>query len=252
MFLFGVGTLFATATHAADGSALATATPVQFGTLQEVSGEISFEEKKLYGSRQFPVAVGRGKGKMDFKAKTANLTGQILADLVFGVPITNGIKDVTSFATAIPAASPYTVTIAPPSSGTFVSDQGVIDVAAGSPMKRVSSAPATGQYSVSAAGVYTFAAADTGKSIAVSYEYSATDASAQVIQITNQQMGYAPMFKAALDLSYQGKSMTLVLNRCSSSKLSLPFKADDFVVPDFDFSAMEDDAGNIGYIALKG
>ena len=60
---FGTGILYGIQTQDATGAAVANATPVQFGTLQDISGDISFEEKLLYGSYQFPIAVGRGKGK---------------------------------------------------------------------------------------------------------------------------------------------------------------------------------------------
>ncbi|MFH4180992.1 hypothetical protein WDA55_23325, partial [Acinetobacter baumannii] len=63
----------------------------------------------------------------------------------------------------IPAGG--TVTPVVPNSGTFVKDLGVTDAIA-IPLKRVASAPATGQYSVDAAtGAYTFAAADVGKTV---------------------------------------------------------------------------------------
>lgn len=251
MFMFGSGVLFATQTQDQSGAATPLATPVQFGTLQDVSGDISFEKKELYGAYQFPVAVARGKGKMEFKAKFASLSAAIVGDLLLGTGSSAGIKDVvTNFPAAVPASTPWTVTIAPPSTGTFVSDLGVIDVATGLPLKKVASAPATGQYSVSALGVYTFASTDASKAVLISYEYTATGTS-KVVQITNQLMGTAPMFKAALDLSLNGKNATLVLNACTSNKLSLPFKNDDFAVPEFDFSAMADAAGNVGYIALS-
>lgn len=251
MYLFGSGVLFASQTQDQSGAATPNATPVQFGTIQDVSGDISFEKKELYGAYQFPVAVARGKGKMDFKAKTANLSAAIIGDLLFGTGSAAGIKDVVpNFAASVPASTPWTVTVAPPNSGTFVADLGVIDAATGLALKKVATAPTTGQYSVSALGVYTFASADASKAVLVSYEYTATG-TAKVIQISNQLMGTAPKFKAALDMTLDGKNFTLVLNSCVSNKLSLPFKNDDFVVSEFDFSAMADASGNIGYIALS-
>lgn len=252
MYGFGSGVLFGIATTDATGAAISNPTPVKFGTLQDISGDISFESKMLYGSYQFPIAVGRGKGKLDFKAKIASFSTAIMGDLLFGLPKTPGIKDiVVGFASAVPSATPWQVTVAPPSSGTFLSDMGVVDATTGLSLTRVASGPTAGQYAVSAGGVYTFASADANKPVQISYEYSATStAGPKIIQMTNQLMGYAPTFKAALNLSYQGKDMTLVLNQCISSKMSLPLKNDDFVIPEFAFSAFADGAGNIGYIAL--
>lgn len=247
---FGAGTLFAVQKADASGAAVANATPVQFGVLQDISGDISFEEKLLYGANQFPVAAGRGKGKITMKAKMAQISGQILGDLLFGTGNTAGIKAiVANYAAAIPSGTPWQVTITPPSTGTFVTDLGVINASTGLPLKKVASGPVTGQYSVSAGGVYTFATADANNAIVISYEYSATSATAKVTNITNQLMGYAPTFQASLNMSFGGKNLTLVLNSCISSKFSLPFKNDDFSVPEFDFSAMADASGNIGYIA---
>lgn len=252
MFIFGSGILYGVQTQDATGAAVANATPVQFGTLQDISGDISFEEKMLYGSYQFPVAVGRGKGKLGFKAKFASLNGAVIGDLLFGTGSVAGIKDiVNNFAATIPT-TPFTVTAAPPSSGTYSNDLGVINATTGVALKKVASAPVTGQYSVNiATGVYTFAAADTGGSVLLNYEYTATSTTAKSNTIVNQLTGYAPFFKAALSLHYGGKAFNLVLNQCMSNKLSLPFKNDDFAVPDFDFSAFADAANNIGYWAAS-
>ena len=63
-------------------------------------------------------------------------------------------------------------------------------------------------------------------------------------------MGYTPAFTLLLQNQYQGKNMVVKLNRCVSGKLSVPLKADDFAVYDFDAEAFADPAGEIGYICL--
>ncbi|MDD5247818.1 MAG: hypothetical protein PHY45_02465 [Rhodocyclaceae bacterium] len=254
MKVFGSGILFGTQLTDATGAAVSNPTPVQFGTMQDISADLSFEEKLLYGSYQMPIAIGRGKGKLQFKAKNADINSAIVGDLFFGLAKTAGIKDIyPNFPASVPASTPWTVTIAPPNTGTFVSDQGVINASTGLPMTRVATGPTTGQYSVNAAtGVYTFATADANLAILISYEYSATStAGPKYINISNQLMGYAPTFRAAFDISYGGKNATMVLNNCASSKLTLPFKNDDFSIPEFDFSAFADASNNIGYIALS-
>lgn len=253
MKLFGSGILFGVPLTDAAGTAIANPTPVQFGTLQDVSLDISFEMKDLYGAYQFPIARGRGKGKIEAKAKNADISGAVLSDIILGATSSAGIRAVyPNFPASVPASTPWTITLAPPNSGTFVADMGVMDANTGLPMKRVASGPTTGQYSVSAGGVYTFASADAAKAVLISYEYSATSAAGpRIIPISNQLMGYAPSFKAALNLSYAGKQMTVVLNNCTSGKLSIAPKNDDFSVPEFDFAASADAAGSIGYIALS-
>jgi len=251
MINFGSGKIIAVPTNLADGTAIANPTPVILGTMQEVSLDLSVETKSLYGSKRYPIAVGQGKGKTEIKAKYAEIDGGILGSLFFGKASTAGIKAaVFDSAATIPATpGPYTLTISPPSSGTFVSDLGVFDATTGTQFTRVASAPATGQYSVTSGGVYTFASTDQGKAVKISYEYSAASGG-QVWTMTNEVMGYTPSFTLLLQNSFDGKNMVCKLNRAVSGKLSLPFKSDDFGVYDFEAEAFADAAGNLGYICM--
>lgn len=252
MINFGSGKLIAVPTNLADGSAIANPTPVILGTMQDVSLDLSTEIKTLYGSKRYPIAVGQGKGKTEIKAKYAEIDGGILGSLFFGKTSTAGIKAaVFDSAATIPATpGPYTLTIAPPSSGTFVADLGVMFSDTGVQLTRVASAPATGEYSVNTGtGVYTFAAADQGKAVKVSYEYSAASGG-KVWTMTNETMGYTPSFTLLLQNGYDGKNLVCKLNRCVSGKLSLPFKSDDFAVYDFEAEAFANAAGELGYICL--
>ena len=45
---------------------------------------------------------------------------------------------------------------------------------------------------------------------------------------------------------FNGKTLTIVLNKCTSSKLALSTKLEDFNIPEFDFMAMADDSDVIG------
>lgn len=248
-FAFGAGILWGTPQQDAAGNAISNPTPVQFGTLQDASIDISFDVKELFGQNQFAVAVGRGKGKITGKAKFAQLNGTLINSLFFGQTQTNGIlNDVYDTTGAAIPASPYSITPTVPSSGTWSADLGVRD-SNGLPMKRVASTPATGEYSV-AAGVYTFAAADTGKTVFISYQYTATSTSAVKGTIQNVAMGYAPTFRCDLMMPYSGKSLVLTLPNAISTKLTFATKQDDFMVPEFDFSGFADGAGNVLTYAL--
>jgi hypothetical protein len=251
MIQFGSGKLIATPTNLADGSAIANPTPVVLGIMQEVNLDLSVDLKTLYGSGMYPVAVGQGKAKIDLKAKYADISGGVLGSLFFGQGASAGIKDaVFDFAASVPGSSTYTITVVPPSSGSFVADLGVFDATTGAQLTRVASAPATGQYTVSA-GVYTFASADASRAVLLNYEYSATSTTAQYWNITNRQMGYTPSFSVLLKGDYDGKAIIAKFNRCVSGKLSLPFKNEDFAVPDFEASGFSDAAGNVGWICIK-
>ena len=249
MINFGSGKLIAVPTNLADGTAIATPTPVILGTMQDISVDLSVETKELYGSKRYAIAVGQGKGKTEIKAKYAEINGAILGSLFFGKAPSAGVKAaVFDSVASIPASTPFTLTVTPPSTGTFVSDLGVVFSATGEQLTRVATTPTAGQYSVNA-GVYTFASADQGKSVAISYEYSASTGG-QIFQLTNETMGYTPSFSMLLQNSYDSKTMVLKFERCVSGKLSLPLKSDDFAVYDFEASAFANAAGSLGYICL--
>jgi hypothetical protein len=222
--------------------------PRKFGALQDVSVDISFNLKELYGQNQFPLAVARGQGKIDGKAKFANLNGAMLNDLFFGQ--TNAVGqtlNVIGEAATVPT-TPFQVTVA--NGATFKEDLGVTYAATGVPLTRVPSAPVTGQYSVvNATGVYTFAAADVGLGMLFDYAYTAS-ASGNTTTINNLLSGSAPTFIVSIPLKYNAKWMYLRLNACVSSKLTLATKIEDFLVPEFDFKAFADAAGIIGTLSL--
>lgn len=249
MINFGSGKLIAVPTNLADGSAIVNPTPVILGTMQDVSLDLSVETKTLYGSKRYPIAVGQGKGKTEIKAKYADIDGGILGSLFFGKAATAGIKAAVFDSSATIPATPFQLTVTPPSSGTFVSDLGALFSATGVQLTRVASAPAVNQYSVSAVGVYTFAAADTGKVVLLSYEYSAATGG-QVWTIANETMGQTPSFTILLQSGYDGKNMVVKLNRCVSAKLSVPLKSGDFAIYDFEAEAFADSANSLGYICL--
>ena len=177
MFVFGSGVLIGTPQG---GS------PINFGLAQEISLNISTSTKSLFGQYNFPVAIGAGTRKMTGKAKLARISGQALGSLFFGVTPSAGSTQ-TQFgeATSVPASSPYTYT--PSFHATFVADQGVVYAASALPFKQVASSPTAGQYSLSA-GVYTFAAADAGAAVLISYTYTLAS-SGESIAVSSQLIG---------------------------------------------------------------
>jgi hypothetical protein len=91
MYVFGSGALIATPTADALGNAIANPSPVEFGTLQDVSLDVSFDTKTLYGTLQFPVAAGRGKGKVQAKAKAARVNAMLFNAVMFGQGLNFGV-----------------------------------------------------------------------------------------------------------------------------------------------------------------
>lgn len=236
MYSFGSGVLIGTRTD------VANATPVNFGLVQEVTISEAATVKELYGQYQHPLAIARGTIKTTGKAKVARISGLAFASLFYGTTILAG-QLATSFAEAgvIPSSVAYTVAVA--NSATFVDDGGVTYAATGLPFTKVASAPTVGQYTV-AAGVYTFAVADAGKAVLLSYTYT-IPASGQKLAVTNQLLGTTPTFQAQFFTTFQGQTVSLKLNNCTSSKLSFQTKLEDFVMPEFDFSCFADASGTV-------
>lgn len=236
-YTFGSGSLW--------GVSLASGvqTPIRFGALQEVSLDATFNTKELYGSMQFPLAVARGTGKINGKAKFAQINGEIFNSLFFGANLTTGqFLTANSEAKSIPA-TPFTITVT--NAATFDDDLGVKYALTGLPLKKVASAPTTGQYMVSAVGVYTFAAADTLLAVEISYTYNDV-ANGKKITVNNQLIGTTPFFSIYFSTVFNGKAVNIQLPQCTSSKLSIiSSKMEDYGVPDFDFSVFANDAGNI-------
>lgn len=236
-FNFGIGNLYGIRTDI-----VAPNPTVPFGVIQDVNFDVSFEIKELYGQNQIPLAVARAKAKIQGKAKLARINTTVFNNLFFGGTQATGETIVNpNFAAQIPA-TPYNITITPPGSGVFVADLGVQNALTGTNYTKVASAPITGQYSVAGA-VYTFAAADTLLNVQISYSYTVT--TGQTLTYINQLMGSAPQFQIHWQDVYQGNNCYLKLVNCISTKFTLPMKLDDFTVPELDFSAFADNAGNI-------
>jgi hypothetical protein len=249
---FGAGALFAERVDVT-GTGIG---PMQFGIVQSVSIDFDFTTKPLYGQNQFPVAVARSNGRITGKTSFARINGVLWADLLFGNTMSAGKVSIAyQEAATVPAISPYTVTVA--NSATFANDLGVIDNATGNLFTRVTTPTAALEYSVNkTTGVYTFSAAATGKAVVVSYEYS-TAASGKTTILTNQLMGKTPTFRMVFNqqispgaacAGQQVLPLTVILNCCTSNKLSLPTRVDDWMIEEFDFEAYADAAGIIGKI----
>ena len=105
----------------------------------------------------------------------------------------------------------------------------------------LSTAPGTiAAQAVSASEVYQFAAADAGKTVFVSFNYSASSLIAKNSIVSNIAMGNAPAFRCDLLDGYAGSQTSLSLYKCISTKLMFATKQDDFMIPELDFSAFAD------------
>lgn len=226
-------------------------TPRKFAILQDVHFDFSRTIKQLMGSYNLPVALGPGTIKTSAKAKAARIMAGVYADLYFGVqPAPGQILVSEDEQHNIPAATPFTVTITPPGSGTFKADLGVWYQATGEFLSVTDTPSQAGEYSVDAStGEYTFDTADEGLSVMISYSYTVT--TGQQITITGQFLGVAPTFLAMFKGTYGGKQATLQLNSCMSEKLSFATKLEDFTIPEFDFQFSMDASNTVGILSLS-
>ncbi len=238
MFEFGSGTLWG---FPVSGNVATNPTPMKFGTLQDVSLDISGDVKQLYGQKQFPEAVARGKCKITGKAKFAAINGKMFNDLFFGQTMPAGTVQVSLDETATIST---TGTISPLAhAAAFLQDWGVRYQSTGVPLTKVPSAPAVGQYSVSGS-TYTFNAGDQNAVVLISYTFTQAAPGVQV-SIKNQLMGFAPTIQVLLETVYNLNQFSVLLYAVVASKLSFSTKQEDFIIPEFDFEAFSNAAGQV-------
>jgi hypothetical protein len=252
-FNFGSGFLYGVPLAGTD------LTPVLLGTLQDCSYDISSTIKELYGQLQFPVAVGRGPAKFTGKAAMGAFSAKMWNTFFFGpgldgtsqLPTTVGA--VEGINNEVMSMTSQTAQFSKHSVGTFDTDLGLFYTLTGALLKKVASAPTTGQYSVDASGNYTVAAADTAANAAngvtCSYTYLPTTPTSKIQSINNNQlpMGSAPAFMIVHNVPYAtgGTAVTLKIYSAIASKLSIQFKNQDFTVPNIDFEMFANSAGKV-------
>lgn len=242
-YAFGSGTMYGRRTG---GSA--TPTPAKFGGLQGVTVDIAHSIKELYGSYQFPLAVARGTAKVTGKAQFAQLDTDAFNDLFFGESSVATGRQLTAVdEQKTVTANTATVT----NNTTFVQDLGVVNLTTGLAMNRGAAPAGNTTYSVNeSTGVYTFNSAMNNVVVSISYSYNDA-ANGSKITLANQLLGAQPQFLVVLTETFQGKTFDLQLNACMSSQLSLGFKLEDFMIPDFSFNCFADANGNIGTLSLS-
>lgn len=240
-FGFGSGFMFMT-------PATTNPTPVRVGVMQNVSIEISFDEKPLYGQNQFPEAVARGKAKASCKCEFAQIDSQAISSIFLGGTPVAGQGIIVDLEAQTLTGTSKAVS----HSGTaFSADLGVFYATTGQPLSRAASgSEAAGVYSVTtsgtAGGTYVFASADSTASLLFSYAYDA--ATGFKTAITNQPMGTFARFQTDLfqnNPEVSGGEWGARLYACASSKLSLATKQDDWIIPSMDFSIFANAAGKV-------
>lgn len=210
---------------------------IAFGALQDVSLEINAKTEALRGQYQFPLEQARSEMDVTAKAKFGYISGAIYASLYFGAtPSTGTVKMAYNEAASIPATpGPYTVVVA--NGANYEDDYGVTYASSGDPLQWVASAPAQGEYSVDkTTGTYTFAAADEGVGVQITYTYKSATAGSTIV-VPNNLQGVQPQFGLLLQRSYNGEGERILLPNCIAGKLTLPTTMGKFAISELDISA---------------
>lgn len=226
--IFGAGRFFGI-------NAVTNPTPMRAFVPQDQSIDFKLATKSLNGEERLPVAVAAGDMSITGKVTLGANSARMFGDLIFAVASTTGqINSVNQEGGTIPG-TPFAVTVV--NGATWTTDLGVTK-ADGTPFTRVASAPATGQYSVGAGGVYTFAAADTGIAVLISYLWTTTGG--EKMTLANSLQGPAGSFTGVMVFPYGTEQDVLTLNNCISSGAGISTKQGDFAKPTFDFMSAAD------------
>lgn len=221
-------------------------TPMRSITTQDQSVDFKRSTKSLYGDRQFAAEVAAGEMQVSGKVTMGGLNARMFADLLFADGSTTGqTGQADDEAGTVPGSTAYTVTVT--NSATFTTDLGVRYASganANKPLVRVASAPAAGQYTVSA-GVYTFAAADANANVKVSYLYTIANTGA-TISLANQMQGPTGNFTGVMAFLYGANQNILTLNNCIATDGSIASKGSDFAKPTFGFDCATDTNDTLG------
>jgi hypothetical protein len=203
-------------------------TPARFGYLKDWGWDFKSEIKELIGEGQFVEEAVVGLVKVNGKIVFQQVGAMTLAALLGGTAVTGmkiGSRD--EGPTVIPT-TPFQITVT--NGATFFENLGVFLLTAATglytPMTRGATATATGVYSVNdTTGVYTFNTADAGKSVIISYNYTAA-AAGSTISISQRTSGTTTNFS----LCFQ-----------NSIKDNFGFRFPKVVIPDLSFAPKQND-----------
>lgn len=242
---FGPGSLYVTRTD------IANSTPINIGYCQEFSLDEAAEVKELHGQNKYSLVAAVGLVKCTGKIKAAMISG-IAHNNMFrgGTFVTGQVQAVFSEAGVVPS-TPFQITTA--AGALTEADLGVLRQSDLTPYTKVASAPATGQYSmVVGTGVYTFAAADTANAVYINYTKTVAG-SGQKITLANQAIGTNPTFQldysTSLIVAGTARPVLIRVYACIATKLNQNFKLSDFMMPEIDFTAYQNGAGNVYLIS---
>jgi hypothetical protein len=182
-------------------------TPFRPFTIQDFELTVKGKIQKLMGQYNTAENLGRVDQDFSFKFNMGRQDWFALNQMFYADTFAGGGHVVQVLEThTVPATGPYTITVAPPSSGTFYQDLAVEYLGAfgGRFVKGTPSATA-GVYSVvESTGVFTFASGDASAAIQISYAYTIATTPGTGYQVNGQFQGWAPALDMWLYDNYKG------------------------------------------------
>src|ERR1700679_457760 len=233
---FGAGFLYA-APQTTSGNPAPNPTPHQVAIVQNVKFTIAGDIKSLFGSNQYPGDTAVGKRNIKGSFEFGQITNNIMSQLFFADAVSTGVvPTITDPATAIPG-TPFQIT--PVNASHFIQDFGVVNATTGVPLA-LHATPTTGQYSVNTStGVYTFAAADTGNLVLITYSWADT-AVGNTMVAGNHQMGWGPILGLDVVFPYDAPTpggMGFYFPNTRLGKIDVTTKIDDYTMYATDFES---------------
>lgn len=240
-YQFGVGTVVGVRTDQANSQ------PAFFGVTQEWELDIDQKLVTLMGQYKDPVDVAPSERTVTGKIKFARLQATTWGNMLFGIAptATSGIDMVVN---EIKTTTTTTYTVAAATS--FTQDLGVYYQATGIALTPIASAPTVGQYVPGAAGVgtYTINTADAGASV-LGFYYEKTANDQYSMTVSQVLMGSGPTVQLNFNTPYSVNGVTKKFNlqilQARISKAPLQFKNAAYMVPEMDFTAFLNSAGNL-------
>lgn len=241
-FVFGVGVLNAKQTRDDRGRVIPEDDReyIAIDRVRSLSFEIGGDLKTLQGNRNFPEAVVMGSKTL---SGTITLYGDDLnfRALIEGKTLKNGANGISWKRNVYVIPAGGSVTITPEDSGTFKEVVSVVYEATHKKLKKVASAPAVGEYSVTSAGVFTFNVADEGVGVYISYKYST--AIGKQLVVKNMEMGEST--QCVLEMFFPKQSKLVTLYNVVFGGISADYTSDDFASYSVTFSCSADELDNV-------
>ena len=174
----------------------------------------------------------------EFSSKLVNM-------VTTGVTVTPSLSKIGATHSAVVPTTPFQIT-PPATGGTWDTTLVVVDLTAGKQLTQVASAPATGQFSVTA-GVYTFASADTGHTIFFRYRLASAAAGVQAKVAAASGGGASAKYQLHCYNGNAGKNSGIYIPAARIPGFSAAFEKKGWVKTTLKWKAMIDANNDLYY-----